>query len=40
MTGRRSRGFVLVGGAAVADDAGLREWVDAGADFASSLPPR
>lgn len=40
MAGRVSRGFVLVGGQAVAEDAALAGWVDAGADHASSLPPK
>lgn len=40
MTGRRMRGFVVVGGRSVADDAVLRGWIEAGADYASSLPPK
>ena len=40
MGGRTSKGFVLVGGEQIADDAGLARWVDAGADHASSLPPK
>ena len=40
MTGRRMRGFVVVGGPSIANDAGLRGWIDAGADYASSLPPK
>jgi TfoX/Sxy family transcriptional regulator of competence genes len=40
MGGRRSRGFVLVAGDAVADDAALASWVDAGAGHAASLPPK
>lgn len=40
-TGRRPmRGFVLVDGGAVAEDDELGRWVDAGADFALSLPPK
>ncbi|HEX8120221.1 MAG TPA: TfoX/Sxy family protein [Solirubrobacteraceae bacterium] len=40
MTGRPMRAFVCVGGAAIASDDGLAKWVDAGADYASSLPPK
>ena len=40
MTERPMRGFVLVGGQSIAEDAELRRWVDAGADYASSLPPK
>ena len=40
MTGRPMRGFVMVGGQAVEHDDELRAWVDAGADYASSLPPK
>jgi len=40
MGGRASRGFVLVGDEAIASDDGLARWVDAGADYASSLPPK
>ena len=38
--GRPSRGFVLVAPDEVADADGLGRWVDAGADFAASLPPK
>lgn len=38
-TGRPMRGFLYVGPAAVADDADLARWVDAGAKFAASQPP-
>src|SRR4051812_27750452 len=34
------KGFVVVDAAAVEDDAALAEWVDRGADRASSLPPK
>jgi TfoX/Sxy family transcriptional regulator of competence genes len=37
---RRPKGWVLVGGERVSDDAGLTEWVDAGADYAASLPTK
>jgi TfoX/Sxy family transcriptional regulator of competence genes len=40
MGGRGSRGFVLVGDDAILSDDGLARWVDAGADYASSLPPK
>ena len=40
MTGRRMRGWILVDPGSVADDESLVGWVDAGADFASSLPPK
>jgi TfoX/Sxy family transcriptional regulator of competence genes len=39
-TGRQMRGFVLVDGGAVAEDGELGRWVDAGADFALSLPSK
>ena len=35
---RQMRGWVFVSAENVADDGGLSEWVDAGADFAASLP--
>jgi hypothetical protein len=40
MTGRPARGFIVVEGAAVSDDAALERWVNAGADYALSLPPK
>jgi hypothetical protein len=40
MTGRPMRGWILVGPQALADDEALAGWVDAGADFAGSLPPK
>ena len=39
-TGRQMRGFVLVDAAAIEEDDELGRWVDAGADFALSLPPK
>jgi TfoX/Sxy family transcriptional regulator of competence genes len=39
-TGSPMRGFVLVDGGAVAEDDELGRWVDAGADFAQSLPSK
>jgi TfoX/Sxy family transcriptional regulator of competence genes len=40
MGDRTMRGFVLVDAEGIADDADLAQWVDAGADLASSLPPK
>ena len=40
MTGRPMTGWLLVAPDAVADDAALRSWVERGAAFASSLPPK
>jgi hypothetical protein len=37
---RQPKGWVLVGPERLADEAGLSEWVDAGADYATSLPPK
>jgi TfoX/Sxy family transcriptional regulator of competence genes len=39
-TGRPMRGWVFVAPERLADDPGLAEWVDAGADFAASLPAK
>jgi TfoX/Sxy family transcriptional regulator of competence genes len=39
MTGRKMRGWVLVDPEGL-DDEELAGWVDAGADFAASLPPK
>ena len=40
MTGRPMRGFVVVGSQGIADTEALTRWVDAGADHATSLPPK
>jgi TfoX/Sxy family transcriptional regulator of competence genes len=40
MGGRTARAFVVVVGGAVAGEAELARWVDAGADHAASLPPK
>jgi TfoX N-terminal domain len=40
MTGRPMKGWILVSPDRTADEAGLSEWVDAGADFAGSLPAK
>jgi TfoX/Sxy family transcriptional regulator of competence genes len=37
---RQPKGWVLVGPERLSDDAGLGEWVDAGADYAASLPAK
>jgi hypothetical protein len=37
---RRMKGWVFVSAERIADDAELAEWVDTGADFAASLPPK
>lgn len=39
-TGRPMRGFILVEAAGVDEPGDLGRWVDAGADFAESLPPK
>ena len=39
-TGRPMKGMVFVDSAGTADDEGLASWVDAGADFAASLPAK
>lgn len=39
-TGRPMRGFVTVEAAGITDASGLGRWVDAGADFAASLPAK
>lgn len=40
MQGRAAKGFVLVDQDVLGDDAELARWVDAGADYALSLPPK
>jgi hypothetical protein len=40
MTGRPMRGWILVDGSALAEDADLAAWVDEGYAFAASLPPK
>lgn len=39
-TGRPMRGFITVEAAGIDGDADLGRWVDAGADFAESLPSK
>ena len=38
--GRTMRGFVVVSTEGIADEDALAAWVDAGAEFAASLPPK
>jgi hypothetical protein len=40
LTGRAMTGWLLVGPEASASDDGLQAWVDRGAAFAESLPPK
>jgi TfoX/Sxy family transcriptional regulator of competence genes len=39
-TGRPMKGWIFVSAERTDDDAGLAEWVEAGAAFAASLPPK
>jgi hypothetical protein len=39
-TGRPMRGFITVGATGIAEDKELGRWIDAGAAFAASLPPK
>jgi TfoX/Sxy family transcriptional regulator of competence genes len=39
-TGKPMKATVYISAERTSDDAGLAEWVDAGADYASSLPPK
>ena len=39
-TGKPMKNIVYVSPERTADDAGLAEWVETGADFAASLPPK
>lgn len=40
MTGRPMKGWILVAPEATEEDNGLQKWIDAGLDFAGSLPPK
>ncbi len=40
MSGRPMKGWILVAPDVTEEEAGLRKWVDAGLDFAGSLPPK
>ena len=39
-TGKPMKGIVYVSAEGTADDSGLSDWVDAGADYAASLPAK
>jgi TfoX/Sxy family transcriptional regulator of competence genes len=39
-TGKPMKGIVYVSPERISDDAELAEWVEAGADYAASLPPK
>ena len=39
-TGKAMKGIVYVSPERTSDDAGFAEWVEAGADYAASLPPK
>jgi TfoX N-terminal domain len=39
-TGRPMKGWIFVGAERTAEPKGLGEWVEAGADYAASLPPK
>jgi TfoX/Sxy family transcriptional regulator of competence genes len=39
-TGRPLKGYIYVAPEGLAEEAELRVWVDAGAEFASALPPK
>lgn len=40
MSGKRMKGWILVGGQGIAEDKDLERWVMTGMDFAGSLPPK
>ncbi|GMQ94249.1 MAG: TfoX/Sxy family protein [Acidimicrobiia bacterium] len=40
MSGKRMAGWILVGGEAIAEDAGLSHWINIGMDFAATLPAK
>lgn len=40
MSGKRMKGWILVGGQGIAEDEDLKRWVMTGMDFAGSLPPK
>ena len=40
MSGRPMKGWILVAPEAIEDDTDLQRWVEAGLDFAGSLPPK
>jgi hypothetical protein len=40
MSGKGMKGWILVGGEAIAEDDDLERWVTVGMKFAGSLPPK
>ena len=40
MSGRPMKGWILVASEATEEDIGLQRWIEAGLDFAGSLPPK
>ena len=40
MSGKRMKGWILVGGQGIAEDEDLKHWTDIGMDFAGSLLPK
>ena len=40
MSGRPMKGWILVAPEATEEDSGLHRWIEAGLDFAGSLPPK
>jgi TfoX/Sxy family transcriptional regulator of competence genes len=40
MSGRPMKGWILVAPEATEEDSGLQRWIEAGLDFAGSLPPK
>jgi TfoX/Sxy family transcriptional regulator of competence genes len=40
MSGRPMKGWILVAPEATEEDRGLHRWIEAGLDFAGSLPPK
>lgn len=40
MSGKGMKGWILVGGEGIAEDADLERWIDVGMEFAGSLPPK
>jgi hypothetical protein len=40
MSGKRMKGWILVGGHGIAEDEDLHYWIGIGMDFAGSLPPK
>ena len=40
MGNRTMKGYVVIDPAGIADDEGLQRWVDAGVEYALSLPPK